>query len=111
MARLPDWFNTPRPASSSSGACRGPSILLLNRAWAFGGAANIRASAPRYALVAVANASATVALMQLFAHFGLALAVAKTITTALLAVANFFLYRHWVFASRRTHVVGGSPSF
>ncbi|NJC65583.1 GtrA family protein [Planosporangium flavigriseum] len=78
----------------------------LNRVWAFeGGAAGtntIGTQLWRYLALVLANLVATVALVSTLTWAGLPYLVAKVVTAALLAVANYLVSRKWIFTSAGT---------
>ena len=70
----------------------------LNRAVTFGSAAPVHAQLARYAALLAGNYVVTVGLVTGLTAAGSPYLISKTICVALLASANFFAYRHWVFA-------------
>jgi putative flippase GtrA len=77
----------------------------LNRVLTFGSDALIRYEVPRYLLLVVANYVITLGLVGGLTAAGLPYLASKTVSTAVLAVANFVAYRSWVFRPGR----GGQP--
>jgi putative flippase GtrA len=75
----------------------------LNRAFTFGSSGPLHAESARYLLLVLLSLGATVLLVTGFTRLGCPYLVSKALSTALLAVVNFFAYRHWVFdASLKT---------
>lgn len=72
----------------------------LNRALTFGSDAVVRYEVARYLLLVLANYVLTLALVGGLTAAGLPYLASKTISTAVLAVANFLAYRSWVFRVR-----------
>lgn len=69
----------------------------LNRVLTFGSAAPVRYEVARYLLLVLANYLITLAFVGGLTAAGLPYLAAKTVSTAVLAVANFLAYRSWVF--------------
>ena len=69
----------------------------LNRFFVFTATTSLATSGLRYVVLALGNFVATIGLVTGLVHLGLAVELAKTLTVALLAIANFFAYRSWVF--------------
>lgn len=74
----------------------------LNRRVVFPGGARMGAQLLRYVILVVANYLATMVMVLGLSGAGLNYLAAKTVTVVVLAIANYFLYRHWVFATRPT---------
>lgn len=72
----------------------------LNRVLTFGSAAVVRYEVARYLLLVLANYLVTLALVGGLTVAGLPYLGSKTVSTAVLAVANFVAYRSWVFRVR-----------
>lgn len=77
--------------------------FTLNRYWSFptGRHGAAHRQVVRYAALIVANLVATDVIVSGLAWLGLYYLLAKLVATAVNAVGNFFLYRHWVFTDRR----------
>lgn len=77
--------------------------FTLNRYWSFptGRQGAAHRQALRYVALIVANLVATDVIVSGLAWAGLYYLLAKLVATAVNAVGNFFLYRHWVFTDRR----------
>lgn len=69
----------------------------LNRIWAFGSDGAVGRQLTRYTYLVVANLGLTVALVQGLTWAGLSYVWAKIVTTTILAIANYFVSRLWVF--------------
>ncbi len=71
----------------------------LSRQWVFvaGRQADARRQALRFTVLVLANLLSTLVIVVGLAQLGVYYLVAKIIATAVNAVANFFLYRRWVF--------------
>lgn len=75
--------------------------FTLNRQWVFPGSdGGVTGQVVRYLILVGANYLATLAIVVGLHAAGAPLAVAKTVAVAVLAVANFFLYRWFVFGTR-----------
>ena len=70
----------------------------LNRMFTFRSSSRVHVQLARYAALLVGNYVVTVASVTGLTAAGCPYLVSKTICVALLAIANFFAYRHWVFA-------------
>jgi putative flippase GtrA len=77
--------------------------FALNRAVTFRSTSRLRTQVGRYAVLLAANYAATIAMVTGLTAAGSPYLLSKTVCVAVLALANFFLYRHWVFT---TAVVG-----
>jgi putative flippase GtrA len=80
----------------------------LNRSVVFPGGARMGPQLVRYVILVIANYLATMVMVLGLSGAGLNYLAAKTVTVVVLAIANYFLYRHWVFATRRTPLAGRS---
>jgi putative flippase GtrA len=71
----------------------------LSRSWAFaaGRSGRARRQLARYLLLVGVNLVLTVAIVSGLTAVGVYYLAAKLVAIALLAVGNFFTYRHWVF--------------
>jgi putative flippase GtrA len=72
----------------------------LNRVLTFGSGARVGYEVSRYLLLVLANYVVTVGLVGGLTAAGLPYLASKTVTTAVLAIANFVAYRQWVFRAR-----------
>lgn len=73
----------------------------LNRRVVFPGGRGMGTQLFRYVILVVANYIATMVVVLGLTGAGLNYLAAKTVAVVVIAVANYFLYRHWVFATRR----------
>jgi putative flippase GtrA len=69
----------------------------LNRIWTFEATGNARWHLVRYGSLVLVNLALTVLLVQALTWLGLIYLVSKVLTTATLAVSNYFVSRRWVF--------------
>jgi putative flippase GtrA len=69
----------------------------LNQRWVFRSAGSTRKHVARYLVLVGVNYLLTLALMVLLVDAGVEAVLAKTLTTAIIAVLNFVTYRVWVF--------------
>src|SRR5262245_8808335 len=69
----------------------------LNRVWAFKTAGNVGRQLRRYLSLVLINLVLTVILVQGLTWLGLPYLVAKGVTSALLAIANYIVSRKWIF--------------
>lgn len=71
----------------------------LSRHWTFVAARIGKAhrQAARYSVLVVINLVATLAIVTGLSSLGLYYLLAKLVSIAVVSVANFFAYRHWVF--------------
>ncbi|HCT81500.1 MAG TPA: hypothetical protein DGG94_20665 [Micromonosporaceae bacterium] len=70
----------------------------LNRAWVFQASGSMTRHLQRYMGLVVVNLLLTVIAVQSLTWLGMQYMVAKIATAVVLAVANFFVSRRWVFA-------------
>lgn len=69
----------------------------LNRGWAFGSSASMGRQLRRYLLLVAANLALTVVFVSGLTWLGLMYLIAKLITAAVLAAANYVISRRWIF--------------
>ena len=86
--------------------------FTLSRQWTFpaGRSGSTTSQLTRYAILVVANLGLTVLIVTGLATAGLNYLVAKAITTAVVALGNFFAYRHWVFSTPPVDLADAGPS-
>lgn len=72
--------------------------FLLQKVVSFRSQGNHRRSLVRYSALVAINTVATSAIVSAFDQFDGNWEVGKVVSTALMTVWNFFIYRYWVFA-------------
>jgi putative flippase GtrA len=70
----------------------------LNRNWTFRSERDHRQTIARYSVMICLNVTLTLAIVIGLTHLGVYYLVGKLIAVACIAVINFFVGRHWVFA-------------
>ena len=93
QARLALWL-----ATSIGYFCGLLANFGLNRVVTFRSSSPLHYQLMRYVVLLVANYLVTLAMVTGLTAAGSPYLVSKTICVALLAIVNFFAYRHWVFA-------------
>ena len=100
LAWLHGGLHLPVAASTALAyACAFAVNFSLSRRWAFaaGRSGRARRQVARYLLLVGVNLVLTVAIVSGLTAAGLYYLAAKLVAIAVLAVGNFFTYRHWVF--------------
>lgn len=93
-----DRLDAPLAAATTAGYATGFVVNFgLNRVWAFRSSSPAGPQVGRYVLLVLANYLLTLAIVLGLTRLGAAVAVAKTVSTVVLAAVNFAAYRWWVF--------------
>lgn len=101
LAALHSGFGVPLLVATSIAFATGLLVNYgLNRALTFGSDSAVRYEVSRYLVLVLLNYVATLGLVGGLTAAGLPYLASKTVSTAVLAVANFIAYRSWVFRAR-----------
>jgi putative flippase GtrA len=73
--------------------------FFLNRIFTFGSSGRLHAESARYLCLVLLSLGATVLLVTGFTRLGCPYLVSKALSTTILAIVNFFVYRRWVFTA------------
>jgi putative flippase GtrA len=94
-------LNIPLAVATACAFCSAFALnFTLSRQWTFptGRSGSTTGQLTRYGILVVVNLGLTVLIVTGLAAAGLNYLVAKAVATAIVALGNFFAYRHWVFA-------------
>lgn len=81
--------------------------FVLQRFFTFKATNSHRASIAKYVLLVVFNTVATDVIVTAFEHTAAGYQIGKVVSTALMTVWNFFLYKYWIFKGTSESVVEG----